>query len=373
LDPEARFTAPYPAPVSIPVLAMQFRRALFALGLAVLQLPSAALKIGAAPAPVKADVTKLQSKLARVADALDGMLSPEKGSLANSAAAPAMKMFLKELRSTLNETSTMSNTTLAMQKLHAAQAGTGDLTKALTAQQETLMHQGEDQELSLLMGVLMTRRSEPFEQQLSALKDGEFNHLAVSKELLAKHDSSTPLFQQVAAWMDKHGSKAPAAPVSKADRLKKTLAYFQSRVDTLQEAQARMKTAHELSVKKFAELIKKSHSNSSADMLTLYRKKSEREYKKHSVSQQKQLNMMKDVVSALKRGDLHALQKAEDALKASMRAMQSQTGNFLHLLQLGHRLQQRDCPYCAAQCIDKCHTAGNPYTMCLTQCADAGK
>jgi hypothetical protein len=67
------------------------------------------------------------------------------------------------------------------------------------------------------------------------------------------------------------------------------------------------------------------------------------------------------------------LSKAQAALKASMKAMQAKTGNFLHLLQLGHRLQSRDCPFCVAQCLEKCHTAGSPYTQCLTSCANAGQ
>jgi len=42
-------------------------------------------------------------------------------------------------------------------------------------------------------------------------------------------------------------------------------------------------------------------------------------------------------------------------------------------LQLANTFMERDCPYCAAQCVDKCHTAGKPYVTCLTECADAGK
>jgi hypothetical protein len=42
-------------------------------------------------------------------------------------------------------------------------------------------------------------------------------------------------------------------------------------------------------------------------------------------------------------------------------------------IQLAATYMNRDCPYCAAQCVDKCHTAGKPYVQCLTDCADAGK
>lgn len=42
-------------------------------------------------------------------------------------------------------------------------------------------------------------------------------------------------------------------------------------------------------------------------------------------------------------------------------------------IQLASTITQSDCPYCAAQCVDKCHQAGKPYVQCLTDCADAGK
>merc|ERR1719446_239157 len=42
-------------------------------------------------------------------------------------------------------------------------------------------------------------------------------------------------------------------------------------------------------------------------------------------------------------------------------------------IQLASTFRNRDCPYCAAQCVDKCHQAGKPYVQCLTDCADAGK
>jgi len=42
-------------------------------------------------------------------------------------------------------------------------------------------------------------------------------------------------------------------------------------------------------------------------------------------------------------------------------------------IQLANTYMNRDCPFCVAQCVGKCHTAGNPYTQCMTDCADSGK
>lgn len=56
-----------------------------------------------------------------------------------------------------------------------------------------------------------------------------------------------------------------------------------------------------------------------------------------------------------------------------MEQMKNHNSGFLVLLSMGSELMASDCPYCVAQCVDKCHQDGKPYTTCLTTCADAGK
>eukprot|EP00405_Crypthecodinium_cohnii_P014569 CAMPEP_0206446616 /NCGR_PEP_ID=MMETSP0324_2-20121206/16242_1 /ASSEMBLY_ACC=CAM_ASM_000836 /TAXON_ID=2866 /ORGANISM="Crypthecodinium cohnii, Strain Seligo" /LENGTH=361 /DNA_ID=CAMNT_0053915121 /DNA_START=88 /DNA_END=1173 /DNA_ORIENTATION=- len=348
-----------------------FLQLLLALGLSS---QSAGLKLISDPEAV--EVAKLHAKMEHVAVALEGMLDADKGgSLASSAVAPTMRIFLKELNETLASTEHPSNATDALLKLKAAHSAVGDLTQKLTAQQENLMHQSESEEVSLLMGVLMTRRNKPRDQQLEVLLDPQFANLAVTKEILAKNDESTPLFQQVAAWMDTHGNSnvtdshsADEDSSSKQGRLAKTLTYFQRRVEILEHEEARMEKAHNLAASKFDALIKNSTSKEANHRLSMLKHRSDREYKKRYAVQHNQLEMMRTVVSALKKGDVKALEKAQEALQASMKAMQKQNGNFLHLLQIGHELQAKDCPYCAAQCIEKCHNEGKPYVECLTSC-----
>jgi len=301
------------------------------------------------------------------------MLSKEKeGSLANAKVAPALQAFVTELKSTLSTTASTKDIPAAMKKLRDAEAGMADLTKTLSAQQVDLMHEGQAEEASLLLGVLMTRQKEPFEKQLEVLRSSEFSKLPVAQELLAKQDKSTPLFQQVAAYMDHHNQTGKVAVDEKAQSLAKTIAYFSKRVDALQKEGVRMKKVHETTMNKF-QVGLKGRSEKSAQKLQIIMRRADHEYRKRIAANDKQLKMMEDVVAALKRGDVDALKRAQAALQASMKAMQAQTGNFLHLLQIGHRLQQKDCPYCAAQCVDKCHTAGKSYVTCLTDCADAGK
>lgn len=322
----------------------------------------------------KADVAKLHHKMEGVAAALEGMLSTEqKGSLANAKVAPALRSFVTELRTALSATESPKDLPAAMRRLRSAQAGMADLTTALNAQQEALMKEDATEETNLLLGVLMTRRGEPMDKQLEVLGSPDFRSLPVSKALLAKHDSKAPLFQQVAAFMDAHGVTSNASSVDeKARKLGKTVAYFEQRVTAMDRQDTVLQKLHQKRVAELDNLIKKS-GKVEAHRLQMEKKHVDRAYKKQSVVHRQETKEMKDVVSALKRGDSQALKKAQDALKQHLQAMQARTGNFLHLLQLGHRMSNRDCPFCVAQCIGKCHDSGSPYTQCMMQCADAGQ
>jgi len=63
--------------------------------------------------------------------------------------------------------------------------------------------------------------------------------------------------------------------------------------------------------------------------------------------------------------------KPEDRTRRIAKAASSAAKTLF--IQLAASITQRDCPYCVAQCVDKCHSAGKPYVQCLTDCADAGK
>mmetsp|Transcript_12623 Transcript_12623/g.36308 ORF Transcript_12623/g.36308 Transcript_12623/m.36308 type:complete len:354 (-) Transcript_12623:63-1124(-) len=328
---------------------------------------------GAAPG---ATLAALHKKMEGIASALEHMVDTsgdKPGSLANAKVAPELRSFVKELRLTLKETESPKDPKAAVARLLTAQASMKELTAALTAQQTRLMHEGEADEESLMLGVLMTRRSAPFDQQLEVIKGEEFRNLPVAKALLAQHDPKRPLFEQAAAYLDKSGhSPQVAAGADKAAKLNKTLAYFSKHVEALEHEGERLRKSHEESVKHLKEMIKAGKAEKTKGLKSIV-KHLDREYEKRALRNHQQVKLLKNVVAALEKGDMKALKTAQDALAKSLEKMQQRTGNFLHLLQLGDRLSSEDCPYCAAQCIDKCHTAGNPYTQCLTQCADAGK
>jgi len=318
------------------------------------------------------DVAKLHQKMEVLAGSLEGLVQGH-GSLASTKVSPVLRSFVAELRATLNATASPKDVPAAMQQLRNAQVGIADVTKALSAQQESLMHEDAAEETNLLLGILMTRKGEPMKKQIEVLESADFKGLPVSEALIAKHNDSTPLFQQVAEYMDLHGVAGHASGLSlKVQKLAKTVAFFTQQEEALERQEQVMQRLHERKIAELDELIKKS-SNATAHSLLVEKKHADREFKKRSLVHQQQIKLMKDIISALKRGDDKALKTAKLALQKQLQALQARSGDFLHLLQLGHRLASRDCPFCVAQCIGKCHDGGKSYAQCMPGCAEAGQ
>jgi len=318
------------------------------------------------------EVHELHSKLEKMATGLEAMSSQ----IAKSKIGPELKTFVKELRFVLAETKSMNNEA-ALRKLQAARAGVSQLTSDLTKRQVDIMKDEESQKNSLLLGVLMTRQKEPMADQLKILRSDDFAMLPVSKALLAKHNESAPFFGQAAAYLDTHATKGiKVRAVSEAERKAeqaKMAARLQRSVDSMQkifDARAKHEAERE---KELATDLQKASTNKRRHVLQAIKKREQRSFKKWAVLQQHDIEAMKEAVAAVKKGDVSAVNKAKDALQRSMQALKDKNAGFLVLLSLGHRLLERDCPYCAAQCVGTCHEAGKPYTQCLTDCADAGK
>lgn len=83
------------------------------------------------------------------------------------------------------------------------------------------------------------------------------------------------------------------------------------------------------------------------------------------------IHAMQDAVDAVRSGNVEAVQAARNKIqRLEEEARQHRTNKFLVLLGIGQDSSSEDCPYCVAQCMEKCHTAGRSYVSCLTGCAD---
>jgi len=127
--------------------------------------------------PTEADVEKLHARLESLAGKLNAMVKDKNGPLMKAKIGPEMEMFVKELNSVLSETKSIKDPAVAFQKLEDARASMGALTSELTNRQEDLMKEGEAQQESLLLGVLMTKQKEPFAKQLEVLHSDDFKNL----------------------------------------------------------------------------------------------------------------------------------------------------------------------------------------------------
>jgi hypothetical protein len=223
----------------------------------------------------------------------------------------------------------------------------------------------------------MGKKGEPMAEQLKVLESPDFASLRVSKELLAHHDD-TPLFKQAALWVDKHGKERQGTDEdgSNADlvrRMKGMAEELQHRVDSLARDVRKGEIRHAKMLKDLDAQEKKDKSPQDKHHVELIKKSADRKYKKWLAMNKKDLDSMRMAVSSLKKGDISALKKTEDVISQSLKAMQSHNNGFLVLLQGHHMAMGRDCPYCAAQCLQKCHDNGKSYSTCLVNCADAGK
>lgn len=341
-------------------------------------VPATGKKVaGATVAPANATaVLALHKQLETIEGRLETMLNAKDGALAHAKVGPTMKVFLKELQTVLKDTASDKKLApaAAMEKLLAAKHGLASLFSDLNSRQVALMKEDNAQRESLLLGVLMTHQKDKMDEQLKILKDDDFAPLEVAKALLAKHSTETALYVQAASYLDAHPNRtsAPMLASKPSNPLAQVQSMLEKRLYALEhEYQVRekmhQKKADELSARFKKASVKEQHT------VHIMEKREERNFKKWSAMRKHDIAAMKDAVDGVKKGDMKAVGRARAALETSLKAMQGQTGGFLYLIQLGHRLEKRDCPYCAAQCVDKCHTAGKPYVQCLTDCADAGK
>jgi len=343
-----------------------------ALALALLLATAGALKF-ARVAPTQKEVDAVRAKLANMSTVLGGLLHGE--GLAHSKVAPALKLFSSNLRSVLDETSGMKPEE-AMPKLLAAKAGVAGLVSAMTKTQESLMKENVEQQESLLMGVLMTHQKESIEEQLAILKSSDFDGLDVTKALLRAKDNKTPLYIQAARFLDAHknASGSAVSHVAKANRSAAqaaTAASLERRVQSLEKEEHTREMHFKKKMDDMGKLLAKGGNNTK--VLKAIMKREQRRHLKWSAMQKHDIESMRAAADAVRKGDMKALGRARAALQASLSAMKDKNAGMVVLLQQGHMMLERDCPYCVAQCVEKCHNQGKPYVTCLSDCADSGQ
>jgi hypothetical protein len=340
----------------------------------IVTLVSTALALKVSPKVSQQDVTVERKKIEGLASGLNAMLTEKDGKLSHSKIAPALKLFLGNLQHVLVEVAENKDPADAMRKLKTAKAGVAGLVGDLTKQQEALMKEDSDEKESLLLGVLLTKQKESMARQLDVLKSPDFVNLDVARMLLSNHSGNTPLYALAATYLDQHRShvKVTSNVTGAMGKVAALAASLDKRVQAL-EREARAKARHHQ--KKVEELTKLANTSKGKEgrIFKATLKREEHDYKKWAVLRDHDIESMRAAAQAVRSGDVKALDRARSALEKSLEALKGQSGGFLVLLSMGHQLLQKDCPYCAAQCVETCHKRGEAYVSCLSECADAGK
>jgi len=336
--------------------------------------------------PSKADemtkVSQLHSKLTKISGALAGLAS---GKQRNTHVASMVGKVNTELQKVLAATAHPKDAKEALKQLEEADASVQQLSADINNEQVNLMRESDEQAQSLLLGVLMRRQSEPISKQVEDMKSPDFAKLPVVAAVLAAHDMKTPLFQQVAAWLDAHSPTKPkkvepqipealkAGKDGKPD-VTPIVLVLEANLKHLEASEKSMAEHHEAEMKELDRLmIEKKNNTRAVHRIERMKKHDQREFAKQEAIGKHDLQTLKSAIESVKKGDLAGLANAQKALESSMKAAHKQSGKFLVFVQLMNRASGKDCPYCAAQCVDKCHTEGKSYVTCLAVCADAGK
>merc|ERR1719362_2262383 len=204
-------------------------------------------------------------------------------------------------------------------KLKDIKAGMASLTSDLTARQESLMKQEESQKVTLLLGVLMTHQKDPVDQQFAILRNSDFSDLAVSKQLLAKHDDKVPLYVQVAGYLDKQGRNGTQVLAGVAAHHKADVAKADALAASLEQRVVSLQRTHDAAAKRYQEKIeflkkRAGKTPKSAKSIKAIIKREERNFNKMSAMQKHDVAAMQEAVKAIKNHDVKALEKVQKAL-----------------------------------------------------------
>jgi hypothetical protein len=282
------------------------------------------------------DVVRLRNTLSGVLAKLEHLVSAEHSrNFNNTGVGGDLQAFMAQLKTTLAATKSSPDAVENMRKLRSVQAGFKTLAAALTTRQASLQKEGELQVDAVLLGVLIAEQNETMKNQLDVLRSPTFAALDAAKTLLDKHSATQPLFQQLAVYMDSRSGqkKGSALQGKRSNSIARALSYFASRTRAMEQEEAKSKAAHEKREKDIDNLLKKA-SKKEAHSMQMLKRRSERLYKKNAAMHHHELKLMQDVVTALKSGNMGMVDKAQEALKASLNALKAKSSDFLYLIQI---------------------------------------
>jgi predicted RNA-binding Zn-ribbon protein involved in translation (DUF1610 family) len=233
----------------------------------------------------------------------------------------------------------------------------------MSERQQEITNSGDEERTSLLVAVLQNKQTLPISEQLDVLRAADFSGLP-AVECADKHnDDKTPLVQFVLQCLD--GDKvepvATPAPAKEAepaslDDIVGLLKVQQKNAETrLASLEAREKN------------LATTFGTDNSKEVKFIRHREERKLAKEKAVTVQGVDALKKAIVDIQNKDIKGVEEAKKALMATEEALEVSQGHFLAFLQSD--APGFACPYCGAQCIEKCRTTEHKsMSGCLTEC-----
>jgi hypothetical protein len=252
-----------------------------------------------------------------------------------------------------------------MDKMKSVLAEFPKWQKQMSERQKSIMEAGDEERTTLLVAVLQNKQSLPVSAQLDVVHAADFNGLPVVAYIEEHHDEKTPLVELALKFLD----GKDAAPVNAgSDAAAPAQKNMQTILDMLAEHKKKAE-AHVQTLEDHRAVVEKvlGGKKNQTMQVKYIKHREERKLDKELAIERKTVAALGTAMEDIKKKDMKGLKEAKEALQESVKALEESEGQFLHFLQI--EAPGFSCPYCGAQCIEKCRTTEHKsMSGCLTEC-----
>lgn len=360
-------------------------------------------------------VDKMRNKLEKIVSGLGSVQNAQKNTQFAKMITPYVEKMAKVLDEVHNSSSLSEKE--KREKLEHAEDSMNNLANDMASFGQHLIDDQTSEQTSILLGILLSRKNESMDRQMEVLTDKQFEHLDCAKYVLT-HKTDSPLVEQVAAYLDSQKKppepRVPTAPIPTLQAITETKpteshkAEPANEIDYLKAMNLAVGAIHtfqhdapeekeNMQLNKLTNVLTKAIETWKAKAKNAKEEgdsDAEKAVAAHVVESlskarvdllKAEVRHLKNVRALLKSGDVQGMQEALDQ-SHQLRGILDQVFDELQHSGLVHGKKQallqfnsfahsfsEDCPYCKAQCIEKCHNAGHSFAQCLGTCAEEGE
>merc|ERR1719440_2248105 len=249
-----------------------------------------------------------------------------------------------------------------MDKMKSVLAEFPKWQQQMSERQKSIMEAGDEERTTLLVAVLQNKQSLPVSEQLDVVHAADFSGLPVVAYIDEHDDKKTPLVELALKFLD--GKDAAPVNATSAAAAPNMDAIINMLAAHKKKAEAHVEALEEH--KKLVEKVLGGKKNQTMQVKYL-KHREDRKLDKELAIEKKTVAALGTAMEDIKNKNMKGLKEAKEALQQSVKALEESEGQFLHFLQI--EAPGFSCPYCGAQCIEKCRaTEHKSMSGCLTEC-----